>query len=104
MLSYLNILMSRLEALGISQLEFMYGGVPVITSGVGGQSWVVQNGVEGLHAKGAGDINGAAEAIVRLVEDQNLYKSMSNNARERAGKYASIYLTSELDSAINESW
>ncbi len=52
--SYLNILMSKLEALGISQLEFMYGGVPVITSGVGGQSWVVQNGVEGLHAKGAG--------------------------------------------------
>jgi D-inositol-3-phosphate glycosyltransferase len=44
--SYLNIIMSRLEALGIAQLEFMYFGVPVITSATGGQSWVVQDGVD----------------------------------------------------------
>jgi D-inositol-3-phosphate glycosyltransferase len=99
--SYINILMSKLEALGITQLEFMYGGVPVVTSGVGGQSWIVQNGIEGLHAKGPGDIDGATNAVVRLIDDQNLYQSMSINAKQRAGKYASIYLTEELDSAIN---
>ncbi len=99
--SHLNILMSKLEALGISQLEFMYGGVPVVTSGVGGQAWVVQNGIEGLHAKGPHDTAGAAEAIVRLVEDKALYRQMSFNARDRAGRYASINLTGELDSAIS---
>jgi D-inositol-3-phosphate glycosyltransferase len=99
--SYLNILMSKLEALGISQLEFMYGGIPVITSGVGGQSWIVQNGVEGLHTKGPGDIEGAVNAIQRLVEDKNLYRTMSNNARERAAKYSCVYLTEKLDSAID---
>jgi glycosyltransferase involved in cell wall biosynthesis len=36
--SFANILMSQAEALGLAQLEFMYMGVPVITSGVGGQS------------------------------------------------------------------
>ncbi len=51
--------------------------------------------------RGPDDIDGAADAIMRLVEDENLYRNMSINARERAGKYASIYLTSELDSAIN---
>jgi D-inositol-3-phosphate glycosyltransferase len=100
--SYLNILMSRLEALGISQLEFMYCGVPIITSGVGGQSWVVQNGVEGIHTQGAGDIAGAASAIIRLVDDRYTYKQMSVKAKERAGKFASINITSELDSVINE--
>jgi glycosyltransferase involved in cell wall biosynthesis len=99
--SYLNILMSKLEALGISQLEFMYNGVPVVTSGVGGQAWVVQNGIEGLHAKGPADIAGAAAAILRLVEDDGLYRQLSKNSRERAAKYASINLTGELDTAIN---
>jgi D-inositol-3-phosphate glycosyltransferase len=99
--SSVNILMSKLEALGITQLEFMYGGVPVVTSGVGGQSWVVQHGVEGLHVNGVGDIDGAVRAILRLIEDETLYKRLSLNARERAGKYASIYLTGMLDTAIN---
>jgi len=38
---------------------------------------------------------------MRLVEDENLRKRLSGNARERAGKYASIYLTGELDTAIH---
>ena len=99
--SKVNILLSKLESLGITQLEFMYGGVPVVTSGVGGQSWVVQDGIEGLHVKGVGDIDGAVKAILRLTEDETLYKRLSFNARERAGKYASIYLTGLLESAID---
>ena len=46
--SYLNIILSRMEALGLTQLEFMFEGVPIITSGVGGQSWIVRNGQEGI--------------------------------------------------------
>jgi D-inositol-3-phosphate glycosyltransferase len=99
--SFLNILMSRLEALGISQLEFMYGGVPVVTSGVGGQAWVVQNGLEGLHTKGPGDIEGAVNSIMRLVDDERLYRQMSVNAKDRAASYASINLTGVLDTSIN---
>jgi D-inositol-3-phosphate glycosyltransferase len=100
--SKINILMSKLEALGITQLEFMYGGVPVVTSGVGGQSWLVRPGLDGLHVKGVGNIEGAARAVLRLVEDESLYKRLSFNARERAGKYASIYLTGQLDTAVDQ--
>ena len=47
--SFLNIILSKMEALGLSQLEFMFGGVPVVTSGVGGQSWIVEDGKEGVN-------------------------------------------------------
>src|SRR4030065_2977397 len=50
--SYINILLSQLEALGLTQLEFMYFGVPVVTSAVGGQAWLIRNEVEGLHVGG----------------------------------------------------
>lgn len=100
--SYLNILLSRLEALGLAQLEFMYHGVPVITSAVGGQSWVVQDGKEGIHVKGPDDIKGAAEAIIRLVEDKDKWRQMSFKAKEKASKITSTKIMAELDAAITE--
>ncbi|MDD5287586.1 MAG: glycosyltransferase family 4 protein [Dehalococcoidales bacterium] len=100
--SYLNVIMSRLEALGIAQLEFMYFGVPVITSATGGQSWIVQDGVEGYHAKGPDDIDGAANAIAGLLQDEKKYSQMSANAKEKAGKFAISSLVRELDTAINK--
>lgn len=99
--SYLNIIMSRLEALGIAQLEFMYHGVPVITSATGGQSWVVQNGFEGCHVNGPEDIDGAANAIVRLLQDEKRYNQMSTNAREKASKLSISRLVRELDIALD---
>ncbi len=98
--SYLNILMSRLEALGIAQLEFMYCGVPVITSATGGQSWVVQDGVEGLHVRGTDDIDGACNAIIQLLENDNKYSQMSANAQKKAANLTMTRLAEELDAAI----
>jgi D-inositol-3-phosphate glycosyltransferase len=100
--SFLNILMSRLEALGIVQLEFMYHGIPVITSAVGGQSWVIQHGIEGLHVKGPDDSQGAADAIIRLSNDMEAYKQMSCNAKGKSGKFTMSRLAAELDTAIEK--
>jgi glycosyltransferase involved in cell wall biosynthesis len=94
--SYINITLSRMEALGLTQLEFMYGGVPVITSGVYGQKWVVRDGVDGLHVKGPDDIDGAVEAVKRLLDDESLYAFMSRNARERAKRFLMSALMSRL--------
>lgn len=100
--TYLNILLSRLEALGIAQLEFMYFGAPVITSATGGQLWVVQDGVEGSHVKGPDDINGAADAIVNLLQDEKKYSQMSAAASGKASKFAISNLVRELDTAIDK--
>jgi glycosyltransferase involved in cell wall biosynthesis len=100
--SYLNILLSKMEALGLTQLEFMFRGVPVITSGVGGQSWIVRNGQEGVRIKGPSDVEGAAHAVVELVEDSSRHEKYSANARKRAGEFTLTKLIGNLDQALTK--
>ena len=98
--SYLNILLSRSEALGLTQLEFMYLGVPVITSAVGGQAWFIRNEVEGIHVDGPDDIEGSVAAITRLVANSTLWNALSANAKEKAMNLTISKLTAELDEAV----
>jgi len=100
--SYINILLSQLEALGLAQLEFMYSGVPIVTSGVGGQSWLVRNGQEGIHTEGPDDIAGAAKAITDLVDYQEMWNRLSVSAREKARSLTSSKIITELDKAITK--
>jgi glycosyltransferase involved in cell wall biosynthesis len=98
--SFLNIILSKMEALGLTQLEFMFEGVPVITSGVGGQSWIVRDGEEGIHVKGPNDVEGAANAILRLASDETKWSKFSDNARQRANQYTLTNLMRRLDDAL----
>jgi len=100
--SFINVLMSKVEALGLTQLEFMYMGVPIVTSGVGGQSWLVRNGREGIHAQGPEDVTGAAKAIQTLLDNPEKWKKLSENAKERARNMTSYKIIRELDDAITE--
>ncbi len=79
--SHLNLTMSKLEALGLVQLEFMSCGVPVITSGVGGQSWIVRNGATGVVVNGPDDVEGAVEAVAELLEDEGRRNRLGKNAQ-----------------------
>lgn len=97
-----NILLSQLEALGLTQIEFMYGGVPVVTSAVGGQSWLVRNGREGLHTKGPDDFEGAAKAITNLVDNDDLWGHLSENAKTKARTMSCSRMIRRLDDAITE--
>jgi len=100
--SYLNLILSRMEALGVTQLEFMFEGVPVITSGVGGQSWIVRDGEEGIQVKGPEDIDGAVNAVIDLADNRPKWQKLSTSARERANKYTLTNLMQQLDSAITK--
>jgi len=84
--TFVNITMSRSEALGIAQLEFMYRGVPVITSGVGGQSWLVRNDVNGVVLSGPDDVRGASAAITFLLENSKSRKKLSKGALRSASQ------------------
>ena len=98
--SYVNILLSYMEALGLTQLEFMYGGVPIITSAVCGQEWLVRNGVDGIHVKGPDDLRGAAEAVKTLVSNPELRDNFGENAKNRAAEFTLSKITSELASRL----
>jgi hypothetical protein len=82
-------------------MEFMYAGVPVVTSGVGGQKWLIHNGVEGLYVRGPEDVEGAAVAVRRLVDNPGLRRELSENARKRTMGLAISNLTADLDKALN---
>lgn len=100
--SRVNILLSRSEALGLTQMEFMYHGVPVVTSGVEGQAWLINNGVEGIHVKGPEDMQGASEAITKLCDDDILWQTMSTNSKKRTAELTSFKLTEQLDEALTK--
>jgi len=100
--TYVNILMSHLEALGLTQLEFMYAGVPIVTSGAGGQAWLVRNGREGMHTQGPNDAEGAAKAILSLVDDHETWTKLSTNAREKARTFTSSKMIREIDETITK--
>jgi len=96
--TYVNIILSYMEALGITQMEFMLAGVPVVTSGVEGQSWLVRDGVDGIHVRGPEDYEGAAMAIRKLADDPKMRDELGNNARRRVESYTfSNLMRSVLD-------
>jgi D-inositol-3-phosphate glycosyltransferase len=100
--SYLNITMSRLEALGLAQLEFMSGRVPVITSGVGGQSWIVHHGRTGILLRGPDDLQGAADAVESLLDDGRKRDRMATEAEMFASGLSMESLTRSLVSRLEE--
>lgn len=100
--SMANITMSRSEALGIAQLEFMSAGVPVITSGVGGQSWIVGNGANGIVLSGPDDAKGAAEAITRLADRPQLRRKLGRTAAKTASPYSLTRLVGALSTRLEQ--
>jgi len=98
--SYLNISLSRSEALGITQLEFMYGGVPVISSGVGGQSWIVNGGKNGVILAGPDDVEGAARAIINLVGSPSVRQRLGRSAAKSVSHFSLTHLIHTLSKAL----
>lgn len=74
------ILPSLNEGLPMSILEAMSWGLPVITSPVGGIPEFVQDGFNGLLVPPT-DIPAIAQAMQRLIEDEELRLQMGANAR-----------------------
>ena len=91
-----NITMSRSESLGIAQLEFMSAGVPVISSGVGGQSWIVGDDSNGIILGGPDDSSGAADAILKLTDNPKLRRRLGRVASRTASSYSLTRLVDKL--------
>lgn len=73
---------SLAEGLGISALEAMACGIPVVASNVGGLREIIVDGVTGFLVP-PGDTRALAEKIWLLTTDATLRASMGNAARAR---------------------
>ncbi len=74
---------SQSESFGLSALEAMSCGIPVVSSSVGGLPELIVHNEVGFIAE-IGDINRMAKYTVELLTNEKKYNSFSRNARERA--------------------
>lgn len=76
-------LSSREESFGLSALEAMSCGTPVLATNVGGVAEVVEHGVSGILCP-ANDLEAYAQAMRTMIEDPACAHKMGLAARERA--------------------
>jgi N-acetyl-alpha-D-glucosaminyl L-malate synthase BshA len=96
----LFILPSQTESFGLSALEALASGVPVIGTKAGGLPEVIRDGETGVLC-GIGDVEGMATAALEILQDSARWSSMSTlaatDARQRFSrdaiveKYESLY-------------
>jgi len=99
----LFLLPSQSESFGLSALEALASGVPVVGTNAGGLPEVVRNGETGVLCR-VGDIPGMAAASLEILQDPKRWSEMSKlaaaDARDRfsrdaiVSKYESLYRTS----------
>ena len=97
----LFLLPSDRESFGLSALEALASGVPVVGTDAGGLPEVVRHGETGVLCK-VGDVAGMADAAVRILRDEARWREMSvlatADARERFSiddivtRYEAFYL------------
>ena len=75
----LFLLPSERESFGLSALEALASGAPVVGTNAGGLPEVVRDGDTGILC-GVGDVEGMAEAAIAILADRERWKRMSTEA------------------------
>jgi glycosyltransferase involved in cell wall biosynthesis len=86
------------ESFGKAVIEAMACGTPVVATKVGGNIEQITDGVTGCLVP-ISDVAAMAEAIQRLLGDENLRKTMGSAAAEYARRHFSLEL--QVDSFLN---
>ncbi|HRH35832.1 MAG TPA: glycosyltransferase family 4 protein [Catalimonadaceae bacterium] len=100
--SDLFLSMSRQEALGVSCLEAMASGLPVLASDAGGLPEVLNFGQTGFLVR-RNDVNHLVETLLKIEEQPVLASEKSHNAIRHVEKFSLIRLQSNLNHLFGDS-
>jgi len=81
--AHVLLMPSDMESFGLAALEGMASGVVPVATRVGGVPELINNGVTGF-TREAGDVEGQAECVIRLLSDSALCGRMAQAARRDA--------------------
>lgn len=92
----LFLLPSENESFGLSALEAMACGVPVISTNIGGLPEVNINGSSGFTCD-VGDTDDMAEKALQILSDPDMLESMRINARKKALEFDKSLITPQYE-------
>lgn len=75
-----------IETFGLTIIEAMAYGLPVIVPPVGGVTELVEDGVNGFFANSR-NVSGVSKSLIEILENRILYNQMKNSALQKIGNY-----------------
>jgi len=87
------------ETFGLTALEAMAYGIPVIVPPVGGIAEIIESGIQGYKVDSR-DLNLLIDRINQTFGDLRTYMDMSNNAKEKSLSFAYIKMIDEIENVI----
>ena len=95
------VLPSFLEIFGIVNLEAMACGIPIVASKVGGIPEIVKDGENGLLVPPR-DSEALADAIIYLLENEDIREKMGKNGRKKGENYSWERIAEETEKVYEE--